>query len=192
MSAVGQSGHLHCKSPCPHYPNSDRKSGHRSVHLYPVLKIAKGPKLPCSTQFVLYAVARECPAPRHRHPAGGRNAATPSAALNRLAFVLSIYAGLQVGEIAALTVEDVATADCEARREIKLGAHQTKGNKGRTIILSERVRKEIDSYMRTRAIWLKDMSLIASQRNGRAFSTVSLSMLFNEIYEMAGIRTSSH
>ena len=34
--------------------------------------------------------------------------------------------------------------------------------------------------------------MIASQRNARAFSIVSLSMLFKQIYEMAGIRTSSH
>ena len=44
---------------------------------------------------------------------------------NRLAFVLSIFAGLRVGEIAALTVGDVATANGDVRREIKLGAHQT-------------------------------------------------------------------
>jgi integrase len=62
---------------------------------------------------------------------------------NRLAFVLSIYAGLRVGEIAALTVGDVATQSGDVRREIKLGAHQTKGLKGRTVILSERVRKEL-------------------------------------------------
>jgi len=117
---------------------------------------------------------------------------TRHAARNRLAFVLSIYAGLRVGEIAALTVGDVATGDCEVRREIKLGAHQTKGNKGRTVILSERARKEIDRYLSTGTAWRKDSPLIASQRNGRAFSTVSLSMLFKEIYEMAGIRTSSH
>jgi integrase/recombinase XerD len=117
---------------------------------------------------------------------------TRHAERNRLAFVLSIYAGLRVGEIAALTVEDVATSDCEVRREIKLGAHQTKGSKGRTVILSERVRKEIDCYMRTRAAWRKEIPLIASQQNRRAFSTVSLSMLFKEIFEMAGIRTSSH
>jgi integrase/recombinase XerD len=45
---------------------------------------------------------------------------------NRLAFVLSIYAGLRVGEIAALTTGDVATSDGRVRREIKLCAHQTK------------------------------------------------------------------
>ena len=34
--------------------------------------------------------------------------------------------------------------------------------------------------------------MIASQRNGRFFSNVSLSMLFKETYDLAGIRTSSH
>jgi integrase/recombinase XerD len=117
---------------------------------------------------------------------------TRHAERNRLAFVLSIYSGMRVGEIAALMVGDVATRDGDARREIKLGAHQTKGSKGRTVILSDRVRKEIDGYLKTRSTWRDDAPLIASQRNGRAFSTVSLSMLFKEIYEMAGIRTSSH
>jgi integrase len=36
---------------------------------------------------------------------------------NRVAFVLSIYAGLRVGEIAALAVGDVATSTGEVRRE---------------------------------------------------------------------------
>jgi integrase/recombinase XerD len=111
---------------------------------------------------------------------------------NRLAFVLSVYAGLRVGEIAALTIGDVATQSGEARREIKLGAHQTKGSKGRTVVLSKRVRSEIDAHLKNRTIRNHDAPLIASQRNGRQFSNVSLSMLFKEIYEAAGIRTSSH
>ena len=111
---------------------------------------------------------------------------------NRLAFVLSIFAGLRVGEIAALTVGDVATQTGEVRREIKLGAHQTKGSKGRTVILSERVRKEIASFLERQPKRDHGTSLIASQRNGRPFTNVTLSMLFKEIYETAGIRTSSH
>ena len=111
---------------------------------------------------------------------------------NRLAFVLSIYAGLRVGEIAALTIADVVNQHGEARREIKLGAHQTKGSKGRTVILSTRVRKEIEAFLKPRPMPSHDAPLIQSQRNRRGFSTVTLSMLFKQIYELAGIRTSSH
>ena len=103
---------------------------------------------------------------------------------NRLCFVLSIYSGLRVGEIAALTIGDVATQNGDVRREIKLGAHQTKGSKGRTVILSERVRKEIGSFLKSQPSRHGDAPLIASQRNGRAFSNVTLSMLFKEIYEI--------
>jgi len=76
---------------------------------------------------------------------------TRHAERNRLAFVLSIYAGMRIGEIAALTVSDVATANGDVRCEIKLGAHQTKGSKGRTVILSTRVRKEIGFFLKKSA-----------------------------------------
>jgi integrase/recombinase XerD len=117
---------------------------------------------------------------------------TRHTARNRLAFVLSIYAGLRVGEIAALMIDDVINGGGEVRREIKLGAHQTKGSKGRTVVLSARVRAEIGAYAKIRPISRGDAPLIASQRNGRAFSAVSLSMSFKEIYDLAGIRTTSH
>ena len=97
-----------------------------------------------------------------------------------------------MGEIAALTVGNVATQDGDVRREIKLHAHQTKGSKGRTVILSERVRRELHSFLKTQPKRDHGAPLIASQRNGRFFTNVTLSMLFKEIYEMAGIRTSSH
>jgi integrase/recombinase XerD len=111
---------------------------------------------------------------------------------NRLAFVLSIFGGMRVGEIAALTVEDVANQQCQARREIKLGAHQTKGSKGRTVVASTRVRKEVESYLKQHPFAHVDLPLIRSQRGRSAFSSLTLSMLFKEIYELAGIRTSSH
>jgi integrase/recombinase XerD len=57
---------------------------------------------------------------------------------NRLAFVLSIYGGMRVGQIAALKIKDVANQYGEARREIRLGSDQTKGYRGRTVLLSNR------------------------------------------------------
>jgi integrase/recombinase XerD len=117
---------------------------------------------------------------------------TRHAARNRLAFVSSIYAGMRVGEIAALVVGDVANGQREVRREIKLASLQTKGSRGRTVILSERVRKEIAIYLSDHPRRTPQAPLVASQRNGRAFTNVTLSMLLKEIYEYAGIRTSSH
>jgi integrase/recombinase XerD len=117
---------------------------------------------------------------------------TRHAVRNRLAFVLSIYAGMRIGEIAALKISDVRTAQCEVRREIKLTAQQTKGSKGRTVVLSDRVRREIATHLTNRLNSRDSAPLIASQRNARFFSNVSLSMLFKEIYDLAGIRTSSH
>jgi integrase/recombinase XerD len=111
---------------------------------------------------------------------------------NRLAFVLSIFGGMRVGEIAALRVGDVANQQGEARREIKLGAHQTKGPKGRTVVASTRIRKEVESYLKLRPFTQAELPLICSQRRRKAFSSLTLSMLFKEIYEIAGIRTSSH
>ena len=60
------------------------------------------------------------------------------------------------------------------------------------MVLSERVRKELALFLRKQRKRNQVAPLIASQRNGRAFTNVTLSMLFKEIYEVAGIRTSSH
>lgn len=117
---------------------------------------------------------------------------TRNSGRNRLAFVLSIYAGLRIGEIAALKIGDVVNARGEPLREIKLSASQTKGSKGRTVVLSKRVQAEIATYLEKR--WRSDQRapLIPSQRKQGSFTSVTLSMLFKEIYELAGIRTSSH
>jgi len=109
---------------------------------------------------------------------------------NRLVFVLSLYGGLRVSEIAALKVGDVVTDTRAVRREVKLLASQTKGNRGRTIFLSNKLQFEIASYLPFCQCNPNDPLIVT--RSGRAFSSVTLCMLFKSIYEAAGIRTSSH
>ena len=59
-------------------------------------------------------------------------------------------------------------------------------------MLSSRVRKEIEAYLKHRPLQKMDMPLICSQYRRGPFSTVTLSMTFKAIYELAGIKTSSH
>lgn len=110
---------------------------------------------------------------------------------NRLALVLSVFGGMRVGEIAALKIGDVVNQYAEARREIKLASEQTKGSHSRTVVVSNRARKEIETYLKLVPFAQPEWPLIRSQR-GQSFSSLTLSMLFKEIYELAGIRTSSH
>ena len=105
---------------------------------------------------------------------------------NRLAFVLSIFGGMRVGEIAAVKIGDVVNQYGQARREIKLASTQTKGALGRTVVLSSRARKEIEAYLKLIPFAQPEWPLIRSQR-GHAFSSLTLSMLFKEVYELGGI-----
>ena len=90
---------------------------------------------------------------------------TRHAERNRVVFMLSIYAGMRVGEIAALKISDVINQYGEVRSEIKLAADQTKGAKGRTVILSRRIRAEIGAYWKSRSTGHPGSPLIFSQRD---------------------------
>ena len=92
---------------------------------------------------------------------------TRHAERNRVAFTLSIYAGMRVGEIAALKVSDVINQYGEVRSEIKLAADQTKGSRGRTVILSRRIRAEIGLYAKSQPPRHLGSPLIFSQRSRR-------------------------
>jgi len=104
---------------------------------------------------------------------------------NRLAVLLSFYAGLRVKEIAALTVGDVFTATGDVKSIIALTAEQTKGSKGRNIVFGSKL---IDALKPIHAA----KSLLRSQK-GAAFSANSLCQLFGHLYADAGLEgASSH
>ena len=49
---------------------------------------------------------------------------------------MSLLAGMQVGEIAALKVMDAYEADGTVKSQIRLAKHQTKGSEARTVLLN--------------------------------------------------------
>jgi len=84
-----------------------------------------------------------------------------------------------------------------------LSAEQTKGNHGRTVVLSQKMQQELHNYLSARfklkdllAVTLTDTTraLFASQKNyQRGFSANTLAQHFHHIYKGAGIDgASSH
>ena len=55
---------------------------------------------------------------------------------NRCMFLLALYSGMRVGELAALHVGDVVDGKGKVRDQIMLRPHQTKGRHARTVLLN--------------------------------------------------------
>jgi integrase/recombinase XerD len=63
---------------------------------------------------------------------------------------MSHLAGLRVGEISSLTIKHVLNEDGTIKDEMYLTADETKGNRGRTVLLPEKLREELVDYLCTR------------------------------------------
>jgi integrase/recombinase XerD len=122
---------------------------------------------------------------------------------NRCMFLLTHGSGMRVGEVAALRLCDVLMSDGSIKSEVFLSAQQTKGSKGRTVYLSEKMREEIRLYLMTRfklkdllAVTLTDTSraLFTNQKDcNRGFSASTACQMFHYWYKEAKIEgASSH
>ena len=120
-------------------------------------------------------------------------------ARNRLALMLSFYAGLRVGEIAHLTIGDVVGAEGKVLDKLHLKPGYTKNGRHRAVQINSKLAKEIGAYHqglsnlpnRTGEVYPNRLQqpvspLIASQKR-RHFSANSLCQLFNQIYLSAGL-----
>ena len=120
---------------------------------------------------------------------------------NRCMFLLTHGSGMRVGEVASLRIQDVLASDGSIKSEVYLSAEQTKGSKGRTVYLSDKMRDEIKQYLKTRfklndlfAVTLTDTSraLFANQKDcHRGFSSSTACQLFHYWYKEAKIEGGS-
>jgi len=114
------------------------------------------------------------------------------AARDRAIVMVSFLAGLRAKEIAALTLSDVIDADGNVRAEFVLTPAQTKGPKARRVFVSQRLQRELTTYIKQRKLRPKCQALFPTQKD-QAFSANSLCQLFLKIYELSGITgASSH
>lgn len=122
------------------------------------------------------------------------------AARDRAMVLMTYIAGMRIGEVSATKIGDVLTADGNIKDEIRLTAEQTKGRHARTVTLSEKMRKELLSYLQQRynskdlkLVPTADLSkqLFATQKRD-GFSANTASYHFFMLYKAAGIEGSSH
>lgn len=122
---------------------------------------------------------------------------------NRCMFLMTHMSGARISEVASLRICDVLASDGSIKSEVYLSAHQTKGSKGRTLYLSDKMREEISLYLKTR-FKLKDLlpvtmtdtvrALFANQKDcHRGFSASTACQMFHYWYKEAKIDgASSH
>ena len=113
-------------------------------------------------------------------------------ARNRAMLLLTHYAGMRVGEVAALRINDVLNSDNTIKGELRLMPEQTKGKHPRTVYLNERMQKELSNYIR--CLRIKDIArpLFYTQKQS-GFSANSLAQYFFYLYRNVGLDgASSH
>ena len=111
---------------------------------------------------------------------------------NRAMLLLTHWAGMRVGEVAALRVGDVVAADGSVKTEIRLLPEQTKGRHARTVFLGERLRKELAAYVATLKRPALEKPLFYTQKKA-GFTANTLCQLFHKLYREVGIDgASSH
>jgi integrase/recombinase XerD len=120
---------------------------------------------------------------------------------NRCMFLATHMSGARIGEVASLRICDVLASDGTIKTEVYLSAEQTKGSKGRTLYLSEKLRNEIELFLKTRfklrdllAVTLTDTTraLFTNQKNpNRGFSPSTACQMFHYWYKEAKIEGGS-
>ena len=106
---------------------------------------------------------------------------------NRIMLLLTWLAGMRVGEIAALNIENVISSDGDVRSVIHLRKDQTKGNAARTVHLNSQLRTELRSYVATIADTTNRQHPLITSKTGKRFSANGLCQRMLRLYDDAGV-----
>ncbi len=121
---------------------------------------------------------------------------------DRAMLLMTYWGGMRIGETAATKIKDVLASDDTIKQEINLTAEQTKGRYSRTVVLNDKLRKEIMAYLLTRftkaeLIALqysstKEKPLFCTQKSD-GFNANTACYHFHMLYKAAGLEgCSSH
>ena len=108
-------------------------------------------------------------------------------ARNRIVVLMGHWAGMRIGEIAALRMSDVVNDEGKVRAEIRLKPTQTKGNRARTVFLPSRLVEEIHRYLDQVKEKDGEVPFVTSQKSTKGFTANSLAIQIKLLYRAAGI-----
>ena len=112
----------------------------------------------------------------------------PNAQRNRAMFLLTVWAGFRVSEVAGLKISDVRNADGTIRSEIYLEASRVKHGHAGVVYLNERLQRELEQYVNGKRWYEPDQSLFTTQAKPRkGFSANTMTQTFYYLYRGAGI-----
>ena len=116
------------------------------------------------------------------------------AARNRAMLMTTFLSGMRVGEVSSLRMKDVIDAEGNVRNEIRLTPEMTKGDSARIVFVNERLRKELEQYLRIHKSNSPDSKLFYSQKkSSNGFNSNTLAQHFHFLYKRAGLDgASSH
>ena len=116
------------------------------------------------------------------------------AARNRAMLMTTFLSGMRVGEVSSLRIKDVIDAEGNVRNEIRLTPEMTKGDSARIVFVNERLRKELEQYLRIYKSNNPDSKLFYSQKKtSNGFNANTLTQHFHFLYKRAGLDgASSH
>ena len=113
-------------------------------------------------------------------------------ARNRAMLMITYLSGMRVGEVASLLYKDVVDAEGNIRNEIRLSAEQTKGNEARVVFVSDKLRKELESYTKIYTPVNTGCKFFYSQKGG-GYNANTLTQFFYHLYKRSNINgASSH
>ncbi len=132
-----------------------------------------------------------------RPPEYGPGRFHPKAASGHGCITVLLLRSVEIGgitEVAALRVDDVLDKDGNVRNEIRLDAAQTKGNRGRVVVVGDKLRKELVKYLSVHAPANPEYKLFYTQKRMReGFNANTLTQHFHHLYRAVGIEgASSH
>lgn len=115
-------------------------------------------------------------------------ASKPNALRNRVMFLLTVWAGFRVSEVAGLKICDVRNPDGAIRAEVYLSEDRVKHGHAGVVYLNERLQQELAAYVAGRKWHDEDQALFCTAAKPRkGFSANTMTQHFHYLYKRAGI-----